>query len=573
MSLLSTQNHGQVKAIYWKEDRRKNIYELTDPLLREQARAVAAIIPRSHIISRPDGYALSSIIVPDLKTRMERRKDARYKGVKFRKEPSPATGTVFLIHPKYVLTAGHCVPEDIKDDLIVFDFKMEDAKTPRTQFPSQDVYKIKKVVAFSAPKCDEEGHIIEKKPDWAIFKVVSEVVGRTPLSLNFSQPIPYKKTTDLPVGEMIGHSQGLPQKFSAGFLYDKGDPDYFAFGGDCFAGYSGSPISYQREVIGILANAPGEDYLPGTDKFGGRTSTPRVFTDEEMKDPDAWPKFQKLCSLPFIDLFLRNKRGDYTRNHELVRLYTTETQLFPKQITDAKIEKLLLRGAATRWTLWLRFIPWRLRGSTEAHFELGKHHFFKSEPLHRQSALYHFTQAADQGHPVACHRVWNMCKEGSKYLELIDLQKSRHYLERGAQLGNADCQYELGYLLCYGSDRLYLKTQEPWTFWMRKSFEQGILSAKAIFVMEQDPASWDNWSKSELEALIEPLGWFDNPKRFIALGVIYHKLGDQASACLYLKKACDLKVSGAEIMVRKIVQGMSLGETFKSIFSVIFTRV
>lgn len=101
LSLSSTFSKTQIKAVYG-EDTRKEIYEISDLLVLNAARATAAMIQTKFINQKESGeYQISSGVYGKLQN--------LYLNEKFYNQPAVANCTAFLIERDLLMTAGHCV--------------------------------------------------------------------------------------------------------------------------------------------------------------------------------------------------------------------------------------------------------------------------------------------------------------------------------------------------------------------------------------------------------------------------------------------------------------------------------
>jgi subtilisin family serine protease len=147
-----------------------------------------------------------------------------------------------LVGPDLILTPGHCV-EDSTDIMggikaFVFDYHMQNASTPVTVFPEEDVYYGIELVAHSK---DASG---VNTDDWAIVRVDRPIEPAR-------QPVPLRRSgsidENIPL-VVIGHPTGLPVKIDpGGWVEDAGTgSDYFLANNDTFGGNSGSGV-YSRD--------------------------------------------------------------------------------------------------------------------------------------------------------------------------------------------------------------------------------------------------------------------------------------------------------------------------------------
>ncbi len=88
-------------------------------------------------------------------------------------------------------------------------------------------------------------------------------------------------------------------------------------------------------------------------------------------------------------------------------------------------------------------------GNVEAMYRLGVLGLFETDELAPAQAYDWLKKAADQGHPSACHKISSFAGHDNFKSPLIPSERLV-YLQKSADLGNADAQYELAESFCTG---------------------------------------------------------------------------------------------------------------------------
>ena len=178
------------------------------------------------------------------------------KGEKYYNQKSIGHCTAFLVHPKILVTAGHCfLPTGevinqahsyCENFSFWFGYNNRNQKIPflGTMIPKKDVVRCKKVIyATNNEQIEPEDNPV----DFAVFELESEVTHIEPLKLS---------TKLMKKGELvatIGHPHGLPAKFSGlSPLLGNHSTTLTSFM-DTLSGNSGGPaFNNKAEVVGIL---------------------------------------------------------------------------------------------------------------------------------------------------------------------------------------------------------------------------------------------------------------------------------------------------------------------------------
>lgn len=232
--------------IIYGEDNRHDVYTYKDPAIVELSRSTVALIKKSDI--RWDGNYYN-IPYQSLSQRMNLCTQER-----FHNQPAAAFCSGFLVGPKKIITAGHCIQNlnDCKETAFVFDYKMANSTQYYGSF--SNIFLCKKILG---QKKDSRG------VDFAVIEIDEEITDRTPLTL--------ASASELEVNDRvftIGHPSGLPTKITDNGQVRSIDREIgnFVTNLDTFGGNSGSPVFNSRthEVEGILVRGD-TDYVTVND--------------------------------------------------------------------------------------------------------------------------------------------------------------------------------------------------------------------------------------------------------------------------------------------------------------------
>ena len=224
-------------GIYGLDDRQEAFAISVASELKALARSVPAIIEKKVLISRldgnftPQGYSLS---------RMNFCREAR-----FAEQQYVARCSSSLIAPNLVLTAGHCIDEDLpkwcREHTVVFDYAVG---LGDKIIDKQNVYECQEVVYrnFAMPFGE----------DLAIIRLKRNVEDRPLIRVSRDSLAPGQPLS------MIGYPLGIPQKVvDDGEVLPGGDTAVsFRHNLDTFSSNSGGPIFAQNgEQVGVLVRA------------------------------------------------------------------------------------------------------------------------------------------------------------------------------------------------------------------------------------------------------------------------------------------------------------------------------
>lgn len=241
LSLSFTTYADQIDVIYG-EDNRVDVMSSSNPKFVEYARATAAMVPiiNMHTVKKTVSFRTMS-----LSERGVCEKE------RFSHQPTAAACSGFLVGPKTLVTAGHCINtlKDCRSHKWVFDYKVSSADQTKLDAQTSNVYGCKKIIrrAMNAETSD----------DYAVIELDKTVKNRKPLG--------YRKSGKPEVGTplvVIGHPTGLPTKISDSAEIRSLQSKFFVANLDTFGGNSGSAVINVKTglVEGVLVR--GElDYI------------------------------------------------------------------------------------------------------------------------------------------------------------------------------------------------------------------------------------------------------------------------------------------------------------------------
>lgn len=488
------------KAIYGGEDRRVNMHKLGDldlnpefeEKVKEKAKSVACmtkitLLDKYRNDTNEVFYRLSDQVQTLAQSKLEQLDWPLKNGTRFTDEPCLGFGTAFLVGEDLVLTASHCVtqydypyqlePIDVLDRIrFVFGFQKTKANMQKEEyvFKKEDVYKIKKVVAFEYSKYSSFLDVMldgvkenTSKADWALIKLNRPVIGREPLSVNFvnfSDPSQYwnqmlNKDDNV---FMLGHPSGLPLKFSWGAKVKKIRHDNFEADLDAFAGNSGSPSFHKKtlNIVGILFKG-NRDYEVIDDKENQGKKVVVVSSVKKSTIKERGYEFcQKTESLDFVKLYFQNKAdklmgiersdvqnalGEYyirgaLKVSEFFQLSTSDKPvLFPSEsgqqnFYERKAFKYFQKSQKNhyRYSYYNLAVCYFKGIGTEKDVVKAYSNFYSAEALCDNRAYYHLHD---------CYQEMNFAKKyhnDSKALENHRIQE-RHYKKKKNEMHDDSC--------------------------------------------------------------------------------------------------------------------------------------
>ena len=232
--------------VIYGDDNRTEVHEDKNPIRRDLADSVVAIMASSTLSINSRGQAIAT---------GETYGDYNQlcPNEKFIDQQTPADCTGFLVAPNIVATAGHCVEESnfCQDWKIVFGFMIDTKTRNPTVLKKNDVYSCKRIIH---EEVDFYG------ADFALIELDRKVTNHKPLTFTKTPPA---------VGEslfIIGNPNGLPTKIADDAIVRKQSrKGYFVANLDAASGNSGAPVFNSKyEVTGVLARGDQDFVLRGS---------------------------------------------------------------------------------------------------------------------------------------------------------------------------------------------------------------------------------------------------------------------------------------------------------------------
>ncbi|GAA4462904.1 hypothetical protein GCM10023189_40180 [Nibrella saemangeumensis] len=231
------------KVIYGVDDR-KEIFEIVESNILNNADSIVAIFNFDQIVSNGDGTS-------KLSTRSYKEAHRLCSEEPFLDQPVGPHCTGFLVAPDIIATAGHCINgTNFLMKRFVFGFQMINSSLPTLTISDKNIFK---AIGIIDRRLEQTGS------DYALIRLDRPVTGRKVLKLNQKEKI--ADNEDLYV---IGHPSGLPKKFADGAkVRDNSASTHFVANLDTYAGNSGSPVfnANTHEVEGILVRGENDFVL------------------------------------------------------------------------------------------------------------------------------------------------------------------------------------------------------------------------------------------------------------------------------------------------------------------------
>jgi V8-like Glu-specific endopeptidase len=223
------------KVIYGV-DGRLDLYQVTEARQLEKSTSVAALVRNNRLQQGADGRWSLMPAATLSSAKGVCRQEA------FADQPVVAFCSSFLIAPRVLVTAGHCV----KNAAALAGFKAVFGYAMRNR---SSLEPIAADAVYSAVKL--RGRLEEEDgADWAVLELDRDVKGRAPLPLRNRGLVPIREPL-----YVIGFPAGLPMKVAGGAeVRDNQPADFFVANLDSYGGNSGSPVfsEISGEVEGVL---------------------------------------------------------------------------------------------------------------------------------------------------------------------------------------------------------------------------------------------------------------------------------------------------------------------------------
>lgn len=251
---------GEGLPVTYGQDSRTEVFQHTDPKLKEMAASIAIFVHRDRVkISGNsvtlDGYTLNEM--SEMGWLVGGVHAPVCAGELFTSQVAPGFCTGFLVKDDILVTAGHCLQKTpCSDTSIVFGFQMESGDS-LAKVTKENIFYCAEVIAQATSSPEN------RSPDYAVIRL---------------DRLPERAGLDYATGDglkaedrvaVIGYPSGLPMKIAsdATVMSNVTSDSFFIANLDTFGSNSGSPVinvaTYQVE--GILVSGMPDYVLSGDD--------------------------------------------------------------------------------------------------------------------------------------------------------------------------------------------------------------------------------------------------------------------------------------------------------------------
>lgn len=224
------------RVIYGTDDRR-DMYQVTDPTILNDADSVVVLIDKDQIIDNGNGTSTITGTKFAIRNNLCSQE-------KFRNQLCAGFCSGFLVAADVIATAGHCVNTGslpLAETRFVFGFRMTSATNARTVIPNTEIYRGIQVI--------DKRHT-QNGPDWALVRLDRPVTNHPIVRIRRAGKIANNQAV-----HVIGHPVGLPTKYAPNAQVRENNASaFFVANLDTYGGNSGSPVfnSNDHTVEGIL---------------------------------------------------------------------------------------------------------------------------------------------------------------------------------------------------------------------------------------------------------------------------------------------------------------------------------